>query len=137
MGRIAHVVIDSRAGYATNARAQRHQLVADEPTSRGGTDTGPTPHDLLLSAVGACTAITLRMYADRKSWTLGTITVDLELSTDEGGDRIRRVVSFSEPLDDQQRSKLAEIAEKTPVTKTVKAGVAISTEFAAGPLRAR
>ena len=130
MDRVAHVVIDSRAGYATNARAQRHHLVADEPTSRGGTDTGPTPHDLLLSAIGACTAITLRMYADRKNWALGTIHVDLELFTDEnGGDRVRRVVSFGEPLDDQQRVKLAEIAEKTPVTKTIKAGVAISTEF--------
>ncbi len=130
MPRIAHVVVDSEAGYATAIRAGRHQLVADEPASRGGGDTGPTPHDLLLAALASCTAITLRMYAERKSWALGTIRVDVALvKDDDGGERVERVVSFGEALGDQQRAKLAEIAEKTPVTKVVRGGLPIATEL--------
>ncbi|HYS74507.1 MAG TPA: OsmC family protein, partial [Burkholderiales bacterium] len=99
--------------------------------SRGGTDTGPSPYELLLAGLGACTAITLRMYAERKGWQLGTIHVDLELHKDDEGDtgRIARVVSFSAPLQPEQRARLAEIAEKTPVTRTIKAGAVIDTTF--------
>ncbi len=113
MPRIAHAVLDSAAG------------------SRGGTDTGPSPYELLLAGLGACTAITLRMYAERKGWQLGTIHVDLELHKDDEGDtgRIARVVSFSAPLQPEQKARLAEIAEKTPVTRTIKAGAVIDTTF--------
>ena len=132
MPRVAHVVLDSTAGYAVQVRAGHHHLVGDEPTSRGGTDTGPAPYDLLLSALAACTAITLRMYADRKRWTLGAIRVDVEISTGaDGVEQVRRTLSFGEPLDERQRTKLAEIAEKTPVTKTLRTGVAIATDIAA------
>src|SRR6266699_679503 len=86
MPRIAHAVLDSAAGYATAVRAGRHPLNADEPASRGGTDTGPSPYELLLAGLGACTAITLRMYAERKGWQLETIHVDLELHKDDEGD---------------------------------------------------
>ncbi len=131
MPRIAHTVIDNAAGYATAVRAGRHKLNADEPASRGGTDTGPSPYELLLAGLGACTAITLRMYADRKGWQLGTIHVDLELHKDGEGDtgRIARVVSFSATLQPEQKARLAEIAEKTPVTRTIKAGATIDTTF--------
>ena len=131
MPHIAHVVLDSSAGYAVQVCAGRHHLVGDEPTSRGGTDTGPAPYDLLLSALAACTAITLRMYADRKRWTLGAIRVDVEISNGaDGVQQVRRTISFEEPLDESQRTKLAEIADKTPVTKTLRAGVAIATDIA-------
>jgi len=131
MPRVSHIVLDSSAGYAVQVRAGHHHLVGDEPTSRGGTDTGPAPYDLLLSALAACTAITLRMYADRKRWTLGAIRVDVEIATGtDGVQQIRRSISFGEPLDEGQRSKLAEIADKTPVTKTLRAGVAIATDIA-------
>lgn len=131
MTRTAHTILESKEHFATTIRNGRHQLTADEPTAIGGTDTGSTPYQLLLSGLGACTAITLRMYADRKGWKLGTIKVDLELHKEDEKDtgKIKRVITFSEALNDEQRSKLAEIAEKTPVTRTIKAGAPISTEL--------
>lgn len=129
MSRIAHTVLDLAHGYAATIRAGRHTLSADEPTSHGGTDTGPTPYQLVLAGLAACTAITLRMYADKKEWQLGTIHVDLTLHKDslEDTGHIERVISFSESLSEDQRAKLAAIAEKTPVTKTIKAGAPIET----------
>jgi putative redox protein len=126
--RVAHVVLDSPEGYAAALRAGRHHLAADEPLARGGTDTGPSPYELLLASLSACTSITLRMYAERKQWRLGAIQVDASFHV-EGKDsgRITRLVSFGEALSEEQRTKLAEIAEKTPVTRTLKAGVAIET----------
>lgn len=131
MSRIAHAVLDSASGYAATIRTGKHHLHADEPTALGGTDSGPAPYQLLLSGLAACTAITLRMYAERKSWTLGAIHVDLELhkETPDSTGHIRRVVSFGVALTDEQRAKLSEIVEKTPVTKTLKAGTPIATEL--------
>ena len=127
--RVSHVVLDSKSRYACTLHARRHALTADEPHSNGGTDTGPAPYDLLLSGLAACTAITLRMYAERKGWDLGEIHVDLELYKDAetGKDRIARVVSFSAPLNPEQRAKIADVVERTPVTKTIKAGAVIET----------
>ncbi len=127
--RVSHVVLDSKTGYACTLHARRHVLTADESRPSGGTDTGPAPYDLLLSALGACTAITLRMYAERRKWELGEIHVDLELYKDPTtkADRIVRVVAFSAPLDAEQRAKIADIVERTPVTKTIKSGAAIET----------
>jgi len=81
----------------------RPQLTADDPRERGGTDAGPAPYDLLRSALGACSAITLRMYAERKGWTLGTIHVELEHhKRHDGTEHIERRVRFSAPLSDHQ-----------------------------------
>lgn len=128
MTRLAHVVAASVSGYATSIRAGHHALTSDEPVASGGTDTGPPPFQLVLAGLGACTAITLRMYGDRKSWTLGTIRIDLEMLREGDATRIRRVVTCSEPLTAEQRAKLVEIAGKTPVTKVLQAGSAIETE---------
>jgi putative redox protein len=131
MARIANARLDSSAGYAAEIRTGRHHLKADEPARLGGSDSGPAPFELLLAGLAACTSITLRMYADRKGWSLGTVHVDLDFfeETDDSPSKIRRVVTFSEPLTSEQLSRLAEIAEKTPVTKTLKSGVAIETTF--------
>jgi putative redox protein len=129
--RIAHTVLDSAEHYAVTIQNGKHSLTADEPLAAGGTDTGSSPYQLFLSGLAACTSITLRMYADRKGWSLGTIHVDVEL--DKAGEddtgKIKRVISFSEPLSGEQRSKLLAIAEKTPVTRTIKAGAPITTEL--------
>jgi len=132
MGRIAHAVASSSSGYGLKIRSGRHELTSDEPRSNGGTDTGPAPYPLLLSALGACTSITLRMYADRKGWSLGEIKVDLSFSKEGDAELIEREVRFSVPLSEEQRARLLEIAEETPVTKTLRQGVRIETQIGGG-----
>jgi len=126
---LANATVTGDHGYAQRiTTGAGHQLASDEPERRGGTNTGPAPFDLMLSSLGACTAITLRMYGDRKQWTLGTIDVKLRLTREgEGPMRIERCISVSEPIDGEQQMKLLEIADKTPVTKALVAGVPIQT----------
>ena len=128
---LAKTTVKGEKGYAQRiATTTGHELASDEPERRGGTNTGPAPFDLMLGSLGACTAITLRMYSERKQWNLGTIDVALRL-VKEGDDpmRIERHISVSEAVDGEQQSKLLEIADKTPVTKALAAGVPIQTVF--------
>ena len=113
--------------YAVEVDAGRHRLRADEPVAAGGGDAGPNPFALVLSGLGACTAITLRMYAERKGWPLENVTVHCRHHRDGDTDQIERELHIAGPLDDTQRTRLMEIAEKTPVTKLVKAGAEIRT----------
>ena len=108
----------------------KHELLGDEPMDRGGQDRGPAPFDYLLVALGACTSITLRMYAERKRWDLGTVTVKCKLTREHRENRIEREVSFSASLSEAQRAKLADICEHTPVTLAISQGVPISTSVA-------
>jgi putative redox protein len=109
-----------------------HTIVADEPPSNGGGDAGPPPFGLLLGSLAACTSITLRMYADRKGWSLGTVNVDARIfrNADGAGLQIERVVRTSAPLSEEQKRRLAEIADKTPVTRAISGGTPIATTFA-------
>jgi putative redox protein len=117
-------------GYAQRITTAAHEFRSDEPEKRGGTNTGPSPFELLLSSLGACTATTLRMYADRKQWNLGVIEVTLRLLKDgEEPLRIERKISVAENVDVEQRAKLLEIADKTPVTRALAPGVSIHTAF--------
>ena len=117
-----------RDKYRTAISVDGHELIADEPAARGGEDQGPAPYDLLLASLGACTAITLRMYADRKQWPLESLSVDLQLAA---GARlhIRRTLHVA-GLDDTRAARLADVAERTPVTLTLKHGIAIETRLA-------
>ena len=126
------VLVDSRDGqaWAHEITAGHHHLVADEPRSNGGADEGPNPYQLLLSALGACTAITLGMYAQHKGWDLGHVRVRLDhRKDDDGRDHVERTISIGAPLTDEQRERLLDIAGKTPVTKTLRAGVDITSHL--------
>jgi putative redox protein len=113
--------------YGVRIDAGGHALRGDEPLSHGGADTGPPPFGLLLSGLGACTAITLRMYAERKRWPLTGVDVELAYIVEDRDARwIDRLITVH-GVDDDQRAKLAEIAERTPVTKAVRAGTEIRT----------
>ncbi len=133
------VVRGSAAGFAQEIHAGPHRLHADEPVSAGSTDTGPSPYDLLLAALGACTSMTVAMYARRKAWPLEEVTVHLrhskiyaadcaECETREGMlDQIERDIHFTGVLTAEQRSKLVEIANKCPVHRTLTSEVDIRT----------
>ncbi len=113
--------------YGVRIDAGGHALRGDEPVDHGGADTGPAPFGLLLSGLGACTAITLRMYAERKSWPLAGVDVTLTYIVKDRNTRwIDRLITLH-GVDDDQRARLAEIAEKTPVTMAVRAGTEIRT----------
>jgi len=116
------------APYATQIDFGTNQLVADEPAERGGGDTGPAPYELLLASLGSCTAITLRMYAERKQWAVETIEVALFLHGQGETLNIERILTIS-GTDAEQNARLAEIAEKTPVTLTLKRGFPIETRL--------
>lgn len=125
--------------FRTEILARGHPLIADEPVAAGGDDLGPTPYDLLAAALGACTTMTVRMYAERKKWPLEEAVVRLQHSKvhaqDEEAcetrearlDQLDRELTFIGPLDSDQRSRLVEIAERCPVHRTLSAGVRITT----------
>ena len=127
---VAAVTVVGKAGapkYVQQIQSGRHELLADEPAALGGADAGLRPFAYVLSGLGACTSITLRMYAERKGWDLGTVTVRLRFLREEAGIRIEREVTLGGALNGEQRQKLAEICEKTPVTLALKSGIPIAT----------
>jgi putative redox protein len=119
-----------RPPYFQEIKCGRHALTADEPTERGGLDAGPCPFAYLLSGLGACTSIALRMYADKKGWSLGTVMVALELFGTPSAWEIRRTVQVLGDFTEAQRHRLAELCERTPLTLVIKEGLTIRTTLA-------
>jgi putative redox protein len=127
---IARVVATTGAPpYAVTIETRHHALTADEPKGLGGGDAGAAPFELVMAGLAACTAITLRMYAERKQWKLDRVAIELKCL--ENGDRVRveRIMAFEGELSSEQRARLTDIAERTPVTRALKSGMDIRTSL--------
>ena len=135
-----HVIVrGNAAGFAQQVEIGPHSLKGDEPVASGGTDTGPTPYDYLLAALGTCTSMTIAFYARRKGWPLENVTVSLHHSkihatdcadceTKEGRiDRIEREIELTGALTTEQQAKLMEIADRCPVHQTLTSEINIQT----------
>ena len=140
---VVEVVETGDGRYANRVLSGAHTLFADEPVAAGGSDRGPSPYEWLAGALGACTSITLRMYADRKQWPLERVRVlvrhrrvhaedcrDCDTKAPRL-DLLERELELTGPLDDAQRQRLLEIADRCPVHRTLAAGVTVRTRLAA------
>jgi putative redox protein len=142
---MTEVIVRSVEGLTHTIETRGHRIVVDEPSDAGGQDAGPTPYELLLGALGACTAITVRLYAGRKSWPLEAAEVHLshervhardceDCDNPQGSaflDRITKRLVLQGPLSDEQRARLLEVAERCPVQRTLLQSVVVRTESAA------
>lgn len=129
------------AGFAQEISIGEHRLSADEPTSAGGTDTGPSPYDLLLAALGSCTSMTVALYARRRQWPLEAVTVRLRHSKIHAADcescergeakldHIERDVELVGVLSQEQRARLLEMANMCPVHRTLTSEIDIQTRL--------
>ena len=134
---MSEVLVTTREGLSQTIQAGNHTFTADEPVDAGGTDAGPGPYDLLLAGLGACTSMTLEMYARRKGFPLERVTVKLSHSRIHAEDcadcdtkdgyitRIDRHIRLIGPLSDEQRARLMEIASRCPVHRTLSAEISI------------
>src|SRR5262245_49330058 len=139
---MAEVVVSSDGYLKQRITAGSHTLIADEPPEAGGADAGADPYSLLLAALGACTAMTLQIYARRKGWPLERVEVRLRharihaedcdsCQTSEGRvDRIERYISLTGQLSEEQRSRLLEIAARCPVHRTLTSEISIVDSLA-------
>ncbi len=116
--------------YATAVTAGHHRLTADEHAELGGKDAGPNPYELLTAALSACTVITLRMYAERKQWPVAAVHADIHFVREGESQHIDRTLRIEGSVDAEQKKRMAEIAERTPVTLTLKRGLEIHTTLA-------
>jgi putative redox protein len=135
------IVRGAADGFVQEVIAGAHQLRSDEPTTAGGTDTGPTPYDLLLGALGSCTSMTLAMYARRKKWPLERVTVRLRHSREYAKDCgkcetqdtrltvIDREIALVGSLDDDQRARLLAMANQCPVHRTLSSRIEVRTSL--------
>ncbi len=133
------IVTAERLGLQQNITIGPHHLRADEPVAFGGADAGPDPYELLLAALGACTGITVRMYAERKKWPLEGVRVQLAHSKIHAEDcancetqprmldRIERQISFTGKLSAEQLQRLREVADRCPVHRTLTSQIQIQT----------
>jgi putative redox protein len=113
--------------YQTTVTSGSHTIITDEPADVGGKDTGMSPYNLLLASLASCTAITLRMYIDRKTWLVDDITVNLQMFRSSDGILIESKLSFNGKLTDQQLKRLVTIADACPIHKILAGNIVINT----------
>ena len=123
--------------FKTDVRTRTHELVMDEPVALGGSDTGPTPGEMVAAALAACTTITLRMYADRKGWPLGAVEARVDRQVDVGATgagsqatpHYLLSVALSGPLDEAQVARLRQVVDRCPVHRQLEGSTVITTEL--------
>ncbi|HDS0923185.1 TPA: OsmC family protein [Stenotrophomonas maltophilia] len=126
-------IVSDGPNYRHQIQAGAHGVVADEPATLGGQGAGMAPFELYLAALSACTAITLRMYAEKKGWDLGEFRAVLSSSRDADNRlRVHRVLHATGALDDVQWQRLLDVVERTPVTLVMREGAVITSERGAG-----
>ena len=137
----AVTVTGDATGFAQQISIGEHRLTSDEPRAVGGTETGPTPYELLLAALGSCTSMTLAMYARRKAWPLSRVSVALSQQNVHAEDcancelssgpslRIVRDIHLDGPLDEAQRARLLEMADRCPVHRTLAGSFEVITRL--------
>lgn len=118
-----------KAHYETKMRFGKHELIADEPGHIGGTDKGPSAGTFLKMSLAACTAITLRMYADRKGWDVDEFIVQVDYHQKDGVTHFERTVEIKGNLDDKQRKRILQIANLCPIHKTLTGPIEIETNL--------
>lgn len=122
------------APYATRITTRGLELISDEPLDHGGTDQGLRPHELLLGALASCTAITLRMYADRKGWVVPSIGITVKMDRTQEGAAVETNMTISvdlpKELSDEQRTRLVQIAKACPVHRTLENPIHLKAELA-------
>lgn len=122
--------------YRTEVRASGHTVIADEPVAVGGKDEGMNPNEFLLASLGTCTAMTLRMYADRKSWPVDSICVDLTMDIVKGNEQqttyIKRHIKIDGDIDDDQRQRMLQIADSCPLHRVMTNPIVISSNLILG-----
>jgi putative redox protein len=128
------IISETGAGaFTSTVTIGEHRLIADEPVSLGGLNAGPDPYEFLLAGLGACTAMTLRLYATRKDWPLEHVEVRVRhIERAAGGapkDVFKREIRLTGGLADDQRARLLDIAERCPVSRTLSAGAVIVTSL--------
>ncbi|MCK9503090.1 MAG: OsmC family protein [Porticoccaceae bacterium] len=131
----------SALGFVQTVEAGKHRFQTDEPIAAGGTDRGPSPYDLLLAALGSCTSMTIGLYARRKQWPLDGVSVRLTHRKEDAGDgtdcgtktgmldRVEREIQLEGSLDDSQRERLLDIANKCPMYRTLSSEIRIETRL--------
>ncbi len=116
--------------YSVKLQNGRHEFAADEPMDKGGTDTGPAPDEILEASLASCTAITLRMYADRKEWKVTAIEVTVSLERVDAKTIFTRSIKLEGNIDETQRERLLQIAKACPVSKTLLGEIEINSRIA-------
>lgn len=133
MSEVVIVAENGQGRYQQTVEIGQHRLIADEPLSVGGNDAGPAPFDFLMAGLGACTSMTLRMYAERKGLPLTGISVALRHSKIEvdgrSRDQISRDITLSGDLSDEARQRLLEIANKCPLHRALTQSVMIESQL--------
>ncbi|OOQ61661.1 OsmC family protein [Mucilaginibacter pedocola] len=118
-----------RAQYQTTITSGNHAIIADEPVDDGGTDTGMSPYNLLMASLASCTAITLRMYINRKMWVVEEINVDVEMYRTDAGIFIESKLDFKGDLTDEQKQRLITIADACPIHKILVGNIEVNTSL--------